>query len=66
MLKRRRQAYWHSVLQLLRGKAGQDLIEYALTAAFIAVAVAAFFPTSIAPNISTVMSKVTNILNQSP
>ena len=39
-------------------KNAQDLMEYALTAAFIAVAVAGFFPTSIAPNISSVFSKV--------
>ena len=36
----------------------QDLMEYALTAAFIAVAVAGFFPTSIAPNVSMVFSKI--------
>jgi pilus assembly protein Flp/PilA len=46
-------------------KDGQDLIEYALMAAFIAVAVAATFPTTIAPNISTVFSKVGSTLTQS-
>jgi Flp pilus assembly pilin Flp len=39
---------------------GQDLIEYALMAATIAVAVAAIFPTTIAPNISTIFSKVSS------
>jgi pilus assembly protein Flp/PilA len=37
---------------------GQDLIEYALLAGFIAVAVAAIFPTALGPNISTIFSKV--------
>ena len=41
-----------------RDKRGQDLIEYAMLAGFIAVVVAAFFPTQIAPNITMVFSKV--------
>jgi pilus assembly protein Flp/PilA len=41
-----------------RDKRGQDLIEYAMLAGFIAVVVAAFFPTQIAPSITTVFSKV--------
>ena len=47
-----------------RNKSGQDMIEYALLAAFLTVAVAAFFPTNIAPNISTVFSKITSVLNK--
>ena len=50
---------------LLREEDGQDLIEYALTASFIAVAVAGFFPTTIAPNISTVFSKINSCLQGS-
>jgi Flp pilus assembly pilin Flp len=42
------------------------MIEYALLAAFLAVAVAAFFPLDIAPNVSAVFSKVTNYLNSAP
>jgi Flp pilus assembly pilin Flp len=53
------------LIKLGRHEEGQDLIEYALTASFIAVAVAAFFPTSIAPNICQIFSKVTSILNGS-
>lgn len=41
---------------------GQDLIEYALMAATIAVATAAIFPQSIAPNISAIFSKVNSTL----
>lgn len=48
--------------QLARDKRGQDMIEYALLGAFIAVVVAAFFPTMIGPNISTVLSKVASEL----
>ena len=48
--------------RLWRNKKAQDLIEYALLGAFIAVAVAVFFPTSIAPNISTVFSKVVSLM----
>lgn len=44
----------------------QDLIEYSLTAAFIAVAVSAFFPPSITPSISAVFSKVVALLDSSP
>lgn len=54
----------HSALRLKRDRRAQDLIEYALLAAFIAVAVAAIFPTDIAPNISKTFSKVTVYLNQ--
>lgn len=46
-------------------KDGQDLIEYALMAAFIAVAIAATFPTTIGPNICTIFIKVGSTLTQS-
>ena len=48
--------------RLLRHEGGQDLIEYALMAAMIAVAVAAIFPQTIAPNISAIFSKVSSSL----
>ena len=48
--------------RLWRNQHGQDLIEYALLVGFVAVAVGAFFPASIAPNISTVFSKVVGYL----
>lgn len=53
-----RKLAWHN-------KEGQDLIEYALMAAFIAVAVAATFPTTIGPNICTIFIKVGSTLTQS-
>jgi pilus assembly protein Flp/PilA len=48
--------------QLRKRNQGQDLIEYAMLAGFVAVAIAAFFPTSIAPSISTIFTKVSTIL----
>jgi Flp pilus assembly pilin Flp len=48
--------------RLYQDQSGQDLIEYALLAAFIAVAVAAIFPQTIAPNICQIFSKVNSSL----
>ncbi len=44
---------------------GQDLIEYALLAAAIAVVVAGFLPPTIMPAISTIFSKVVSGFNAS-
>jgi Flp pilus assembly pilin Flp len=44
--------------RLLRDESGQDLVEYALMVAMIAVAVAATFPSTIAPSISQVFSRI--------
>ena len=49
-------------LCIQRDERGQDLIEYALMAATIAVATAAIFPQSIAPNICAIFSKVNSSL----
>lgn len=40
---------------------GQDLIEYALMAGFVAVAAGAVVP-NVAPSISTIFSKVTSVM----
>jgi pilus assembly protein Flp/PilA len=48
--------------RLGRDVSGQDMIEYALMAAFIAVASAAVLP-SVSPGISTVFSKITSVLS---
>lgn len=47
---------------ICRDLRGQDMIEYALMAAFIAVASAAVLP-SATPAISTVLSKVGSVLS---
>jgi Flp pilus assembly pilin Flp len=46
-------------------EAGQDLIEYALLAAAVAVIVAAAVPNQIVPVISTTFSKINSSLNAS-
>ena len=55
------------VIQLIdslrQDKKGQDLVEYALMAAGIAVAAGAIFPNTIAPNISTIFSKIVSTLS---
>ena len=47
--------------QLLRDKEGQDLVEYALLAGFIAVAAGALLP-GISTSISTIFSKISSVM----
>jgi Flp pilus assembly pilin Flp len=42
---------------------GQDLIEYALMAGFVAVAAGAIFPQTLMPGISTIFSKIGSTLS---
>jgi len=56
----------HAMLTLVRDLRAQDLIEYALLAASFAVAIGAFFPQTIAPDISMIFSKVVTTLNAAP
>jgi Flp pilus assembly pilin Flp len=44
---------------------GQDMIEYALLAASIAVVVAGFLPPAIMPSVSTIFSKLVSSFNAS-
>ena len=62
MISRLTDAAW----RLWSDRRAQDLVEYSLAAAFVAVAVSAFFPPSIAPAISNVFSKVVFIFSQQP
>ena len=48
-------------LQVWKDKRGQDLIEYALMAGFVAVAAGAIMP-GVATSISTIFSKVASVL----
>jgi len=50
-----------SQLKALRNTEGQDLIEYALMAGFVAVAAGAVMP-GVASSISTIFSKVASVL----
>ena len=48
-------------LQILKDTRGQDLIEYALMAGFVAVAAGAIMP-SVATSISTIFSKISSVM----
>ncbi len=45
---------------LVQDQRGQDLIEYALLVAAIAIIVAGFLPPSVMPSVSTIFSKLTS------
>ena len=49
-------------IKLWKDKHGQDLIEYALMAGFVAVAAGALMP-NVSSSISTVFSKITSLMN---
>ena len=49
--------------KIWRDQKGQDLIEYALMAGFVAVAAGAIMP-SVASSISTIFSQVSSVMSQ--
>jgi pilus assembly protein Flp/PilA len=49
-------------LQILKDTRGQDLIEYALMAGFVAVAAGAIMP-GVATSISTIFSKIASVMS---
>jgi pilus assembly protein Flp/PilA len=53
--------YWS--LRIIKDTKGQDLIEYALMAGFVAVAAGAIMP-NVSTNISTIFSKVGNSMSR--
>jgi Flp pilus assembly pilin Flp len=48
-----------------RDDRGQDLIEYALLVAFVAVTAAVFFPPSVMPGVAGIFSKVVSCFQAS-
>ena len=50
-------------LKLIKDTKGQDLIEYALMAGFVAVAAGAIMP-NVSTNISTIFSKIGSSMSQ--
>jgi Flp pilus assembly pilin Flp len=54
------------VLALRSDCSGQDLIEYALLAAAIAIAVGAILPQDLMPAVSTIFSKVASCMTRTP
>jgi pilus assembly protein Flp/PilA len=49
-------------IQILKDTRGQDLIEYALMAGFVAVAAGAIMP-NVATSISTIFSKINSVMS---
>jgi Flp pilus assembly pilin Flp len=56
---------YNGVLRVWRDVRGQDMIEYALLAAAIAVTVAGFLPTTLMPAVSTIFSKIVSCYSSS-
>ena len=53
------QVFLYTVAHKLRNDTrGQDLVEYALMAGFVAVAGGAIFPSTLMPGVSTIFSKL--------
>jgi len=50
---------------LWRNVQGQDMIEYALMAASIAVVIAGFLPPAVMPAVSTIFSRIVSSFNAS-
>ena len=52
-------AFFYALVHKLRNDGrGQDLVEYALIAGFVAVAAGAIFPATLMPNVSAIFSKL--------
>ena len=60
--RRKHETHERMLVRIYRDARGQDMIEYALMAAFVAVASAAVLP-SATPSISAVLSKVGSVLS---
>ena len=54
------QTYFHRIIRDLSDESGQDMVEYALLAGFIAVAAGATLP-GIADSVSTIFSKMASV-----
>ena len=57
------ETYGQAATRLIRDDSGQDLIEYALMAGFVAVAAGAIMP-GVATSISTIFSKIASTMTQ--
>jgi Flp pilus assembly pilin Flp len=56
--------YNNTVYKIWTNTRGQDLIEYALIAGFVAVAAGAIFPSTLMPDVSKIFSKVGDLFVQ--
>ena len=55
---------YNAVQRMWTDTRGQDLLEYALIAGFVAVAAGAIFPTTLMPNVSMIFSKLADLFTQ--
>jgi Flp pilus assembly pilin Flp len=55
---------YNAVQMIWTDTQGQDLIEYALIAGFVAVAAGAIFPTTLMPSVSMIFSKIGDLFIQ--
>lgn len=55
---------YYAIHRMWADTRGQDLIEYALIAGFVAVAAGAIFPATLMPNVSMIFSKLANLFAQ--
>ncbi len=55
---------YNAVQMMWTDTRGQDLIEYALIAGFVAVAAGAIFPATLMPDVSQIFSKLANLFSQ--
>ena len=55
-----------TVERFWKAKKGQDLVEYALMAASVAVVAGAIFPPSVMPAVSSIFSRIVGVFNQAP
>lgn len=62
-MKKLSEKIYLALLNLRRDVRGQDLVEYALLAGFVAVAAGAILP-NVSASISTIFSKVNSLLSQ--
>ena len=49
---------YYAIQRMWTNTRGQDLLEYALIAGFVAVAAGAIFPTTLMPGVSTIFSRI--------
>ena len=54
------------IWRLWTDRRAQDLVEYALATAFVAVTASAFFPPALTPSISTIYSKINAVFEAQP
>lgn len=60
------QKVFSALRRFWKAREGQDLVEYALMAASVAVVAGAFFPPAVMPAVSVIFSKIVGVFGQAP